>query len=151
MTAISFRSTTTLDGQGTRCRGLNHSDRGEIVLHDMCHARVAKREDGALFSLSVSYSSSVLEGYSCWNSRHVCDPAMVEMVAKEKAEKLASGEIVKGALVEVVKGRKVPKGTVGEVFWLGEDSFGKPRLGMRDAAGQIHWTAVANVVAMTTR
>lgn len=145
-------ATTKIEGRMARCGGLHHTDRGEIVLHDACHARVAKREDGRLFTLSVSYfRGGGSEGYACWSSRHVCDPAMVELVAKEKAEKLAGGELVKGATVKVVKGRKVPKGTVGVVFWMGESGYGKTRLGIRDAAGETHWVPDAgNVEVMAS-
>jgi hypothetical protein len=31
------------------------------------------------------------------------------------------------------------------VIWLGEDNWGKGRLGLRDAEGTVHWTASANV------
>lgn len=144
--ATSFRSTTTLEGRVVRCAGLHHSDRGEVVRHDLCNATVAKREDGRLFDIRISYSGGAMESFTCWNSRHACDPAMVEMVAKEKAAALAAGELVKGATVKVVKGRKVPVGTVGTVFWMGEGNYGKTRLGIRDAAGQTHWVPDAGNV-----
>ena len=57
--------------------------------------------------------------------------------------------------VKVVKGRKVPKGTVGEVFWLGSychSPYGDPwgiyttyRCGIRDDEGNVYWTSVDNV------
>lgn len=52
--------------------------------------------------------------------------------------------IRRGAIVEVWKGRKVAKGTVGEVFWIGDTQFGT-RIGLKDEAGDIHWTAASNV------
>jgi hypothetical protein len=60
--------------------------------------------------------------------------------------------------VRVVKGRKVPKGTEGEVFWLGSycnspygDSMGLYttfRCGIRDDDGNVHWTSVDNIEAV---
>lgn len=148
-TEISHKATTTIDGQHARCGGLNHRDSGEIVLHDRCHARVAKREDGNLYDVSVSYSgSSMAERYACWNSLHRCNPDMVALVAQERAAKISTGEIVKGATVKVVRGRKVAKGTTGIVIWTGTDSYGKARIGMKDAAGVTHWTAESNVEAV---
>lgn len=57
--------------------------------------------------------------------------------------------------VKVVKGRKVPIGTEGVVFWMGSycnspyrDPWGiytTYRCGIRDEAGDIHWTAVDNI------
>lgn len=53
------------------------------------------------------------------------------------------GEITKGATVEVYKGRKVPVGTVGQVFWVGAGNYGY-RVGLNDDAGTTHWTAMSN-------
>lgn len=49
-----------------------------------------------------------------------------------------------GALCRVVKGRKVPKGLVGECFWIGESAYGT-RVGLKDEHGTVHWTAASNV------
>lgn len=57
------------------------------------------------------------------------------------------GEIVKGQTVEVFKGRKVPKGTTGIVFWVSpdEDSYGVVKIGLKTEAGEPHFTNIANV------
>jgi len=49
-----------------------------------------------------------------------------------------------GKEVKVVRGRKVPKGTVGRVFWVGESKFGR-RVGLELASGAREFTAVCNV------
>ncbi len=54
------------------------------------------------------------------------------------------GCAVKGDTVVVVKGRKVPKGTTGVVIWQGIGQYGT-RVGVKDAAGVVHWTASSNV------
>ena len=36
----------------------------------------------------------------------------------------------KGRIVQVVRGRKVPLGTIGYVFWTGTDSYGTAKLGI---------------------
>ena len=55
----------------------------------------------------------------------------------------------KGDTVEVVRGRKVPIGTTGEVIWIGADKYDrtgrKQRLGVKDGDGEVHWTAESNV------
>ncbi len=56
----------------------------------------------------------------------------------------AATRVAKGKTVTVVKGRKVPKGTTGEVFWLGDGRYGT-RAGVKDAAGTVHWTAASNL------
>lgn len=71
--------------------------------------------------------------------------------AARRAERLAA-EIAqeastprKGKTLQVVKGRKVPVGTTGECIWVGDGQWGT-RVGIQDTAGNVHWTAVTNVV-----
>jgi hypothetical protein len=52
--------------------------------------------------------------------------------------------IARGATVTVVRGKKVPVGTSGVVFWTGDGPWG-PRVGFKTADGVTHWTAAANV------
>lgn len=57
--------------------------------------------------------------------------------------------------VRVVKGRKVPIGTVGVCFWMGQTDYSrygdpwgiytKTRIGIRTEAGDVYWTALDNV------
>lgn len=56
----------------------------------------------------------------------------------------------KGKTLKVVKGRKVPIGTVGECIWTGPDSYrpNHTRVGIKDAAGTVHWTSADNVVVV---
>jgi hypothetical protein len=44
----------------------------------------------------------------------------------------------------VVKGKKVPIGTSGTVIWAGFGKYG-PRVGIKTAAGEVHFTAASNV------
>lgn len=53
--------------------------------------------------------------------------------------------IEKGDTVRVVRGRKVPLGTTGVVFWLGDSEWGR-RCGFKSVRGETHWTALQNVV-----
>lgn len=51
----------------------------------------------------------------------------------------------KGSRVKVVKGRKVPIGTVGTVFWIGDNQWGEgKRLGIEGDDGETYWTAASN-------
>jgi len=82
---------------------------------------------------------------ACWSQGHECNPEHVESYAAFKAYRASEGEIVKGATVTVVKGRKVPHGTTGVVTWVGIDSYDKPRIGFRTADGESVFTATSNV------
>lgn len=58
----------------------------------------------------------------------------------------------KGDYVEVVKGRKVRKGTIGKVFWMGRDNYANLKVGIavtdrKDHRGfhvDVEWTALSN-------
>jgi hypothetical protein len=58
-------------------------------------------------------------------------------------------QIEKGSQVEIVRGRKVPLGTTGTVIWIGPDKYtrGAYRIGVKDADGEVHWTAESNARA----
>ena len=86
-----------------------------------------------------------------------CEAARAARRAAEEAAEAATPR--KGRVVKVVRGRKVPKGTVGTVIWYGagKDFGPKPRyrggwtttppmrVGVKDASGTVHWTAASNV------
>lgn len=61
----------------------------------------------------------------------------------EEEAKAACLAPTRGARVRVVKGRKVPKGTEGVVIWEGVGEYGT-RIGIKDDAGTVHWTAASN-------
>lgn len=55
-----------------------------------------------------------------------------------------AARLAKGKVVEVYRGRKVAPGTTGELFWMGEGTYGM-RVGLKDAQGTVHWTSADNV------
>lgn len=65
---------------------------------------------------------------------------------------ILDGKIVFGQTVEVFKGRKVPKGTVGEVFWVAPeaDGYGVVKVGFKTAEGVKHFTNIENVRAQVS-
>lgn len=88
---------------------------------------------------------------------HECSAAMIPLYAAVLAEReearaaaVAKGEIAKGQTVEVFKGRKVPVGTTGVIFWVADafDGAGITRVGFKTEAGEPHFTDVANVRAI---
>ena len=70
----------------------------------------------------------------------------------QKAREEAEARIPqRGRNVVVVKGRKVPKGTRGNVFWRGVDKYKSTqygtyyRIGIKDESGNTHWISEDNV------
>ena len=99
------------------------------------------------------------DGVGHWKQPHrhtaeqVADWANVLRFRAERlAQAIASGEVVKGQTVEVFKGRKVPKGTVGVVFWVApeEDGYGVVKVGFKTAEGVTHFTNIENVRAQVS-
>ena len=72
-------------------------------------------------------------------ARRVYREAEQEAMAEKELK-----EPKKGDRAVVVKGRKVPKGTTGVIIWDGSSQYG-PRVGIKDDAGKVHWTATSNV------
>ncbi len=60
-------------------------------------------------------------------------------------------KVAKGKTIKVVRGRKVPQGTIGECIWFGAGKSysyydrGSERVGLKDSSGTVHWTAASNV------
>lgn len=137
---IAFRSITRDVGVWANCHGINHSDTGEIVTHDRCGAEVVVRDDGRIFDV-IRVGTYAARKFQCWRGQHQCEAHHVAATAAARAADVASGNpAVKGANVEVFKGRKVPKGITGQVFWVGEDNYsGKPKIGIRTADGTAHF------------
>lgn len=139
---ISYRSVTRT-GTYANCRGVNHHDGGEIVVHDRCGDEVVKSEKtGKLHNVERSGFYQARK-FSCYHPTHECDPELAALRTAEREQAAADGEIVKGCTVEVFKGRKVPKGTTGKVFWLGDKGYGLT-VGLRTETGDAHFTAVGN-------
>jgi len=71
----------------------------------------------------------------------------VQVSAMNASERVASV----GKTVKVTKGRKVPKGVIGEVFWVGADKYAgnhygtQHRVGITTETGEKHFTAMSNV------
>jgi hypothetical protein len=85
----------------------------------------------------VDATPETLEKWASWKR-------LVELsrLARESAERLerariAANQPAKGKTMRVVKGRKVPKGTVGTVFFIRDGRVGLDVTGKRDARGYV--------------
>ena len=100
------------------------------------------------------------EGTASWKMPHYCQATPEEaaeyqaMLQREKdqqeerkSQAIANGEIVVGQTVKVYRGRKVPQGTIGIVFWIAEeeDRFGVQKIGIKDETGVKYFLAINNV------
>lgn len=89
---------------------------------------------------------------------HRCtpNPQWREQQALADAQRIADAQqakrIEKGVTVEVHKGRKVTKGTIGVVFWVADepDAYDVTKVGLQTADGQRHFININNVRCTTT-
>jgi hypothetical protein len=164
---IVQRAAWTARGGCARCGG-----RGWVVTFDTmdsmsgCYAEygacpepLCTEEFRKLTGMDPSYRSKYDERrHTADFSSYISTPEILEARAllKEVVEicniALAAAKVEKGRTVRVVKGRKVAKGTVGEVIWLGQGGFGQGsyragagRIGLKDSTGTVHWTSESNV------
>lgn len=77
-------------------------------------------------------------------AERAAEDAMLEAKRRANREAAEAKRIRKGDAVEVYKGRKVRVGTKGVCIWVGVGHYGE-RVGVKDAAGTAHWTAIDNV------
>jgi hypothetical protein len=123
---------------------------------------VSKKTDKTYLAVKATWMS---DAHSSSNGRtnqrtfypaHACEPdtehqaryaLAMQMLDADKSAKLDAGEVVVGAQVEVFKGRKVPKGTAGEVFWVAPqpDAYGVIKAGFKTAEGEKHFTNIENL------
>lgn len=133
-------------GCGT-CHGsgsyLVHVHSGNAMLDDgirTCDCAPEVRARGSLTDFEKANPALVS---ALWEAKGEAGDA-ARALAKAEAAVAAVG---KGDEVEVFKGRKVPVGTKGFVAWTGIDPYSHElvRVGVKDAAGTMHFTAVTNV------
>lgn len=116
-----------------------------------CDAMTGSDED---HTISVAYTSNRDESaYASWAEIDATPEVIARVKALETAQRARAARMAAriaewtptvGCRVEVIKGRKVPRGTVGDCFWIGHGTYG-PRVGIKDASGNVHWTAITNV------
>lgn len=111
---------------------------------------------------TIEFASTRGWSYPCYGSSPDATPevlAAYEAWEKDYAEKMrrereaAEAKLPKvGRTVRVVKGRKLPKGTTGRVFWYGADMYASrydvnpsPRIGIELETGEKVFTSGGNV------
>jgi hypothetical protein len=130
------------------CRGTHHEDDADAGHCGDCGALVARvKKPGKPKYLANTHHKGMALTYWCWDV-HKCDPEQRERYTALVDSRLASGVIMKGQHVEVVRGRKVPIGTVGTVMWMGTDAWDNEKVGLRvDGYDKLVYTAKKNVEA----
>ena len=79
----------------------------------------------------------IQEKYDAWK-----EVSRIKSLAAAEAKEAATPRKYK--TIRVVRGRKVPIGTVGVVFWVGSNRFGEA-VGFKDERGTAMFTSIKNV------
>lgn len=114
---------------------------------------------GSTYSINATLDATpeVLEAYSAWTAGRQRGEARARALAyyderqREEIE-ARNNPAVRGRYVRVSRGRKVPIGTEGLVFWIGQDNYGGTKIGIatstrEDSRGRfadVVWTAAKN-------
>lgn len=96
----------------------------------------SRRGIGDPFGSTVAYSTII---------RPLWEAYMTESTALKELEVRLTP--TKGKRVRVFKGRKVPVGFEGTLFWTGPSAYGV-RAGVKDDNGKVEWTYVANLMVV---
>lgn len=120
--------------------GYDDSDFYAVVWTDVGPVNVfyATTRAACYGSATVDATPEVMAAYKA----HLAEDAKKDAAVRAARE---AATPAKGKTLKVVKGRKVPKGTVGTCIWVGAGFRGAPRVGIKDATGTVHWTAASNV------
>jgi hypothetical protein len=91
---------------------------------------------------SVDATEEVIEEAARFNERNLLSAMRLRALGEAKLPKI-------GRNVVVVRGRKIPKGTKGRVFWFGPDRFSRGnRVGLETVEGERFFTSADNVEAV---
>jgi len=93
---------------------------GRIIVK--CESKSGKFYIGNIEIVSSQYADYSARGKAIYPA-HECDKSEITKYQAKVSKDLVEGAIVKGQKVVVVKGRKVAKGTEGEIFWLGYETW----------------------------
>lgn len=141
-----------------------HTERGVRIMSDVwadLYYVVVAEDNGEFRSLcygdseycdatvTVDAPAELVAEYEAFRARREAEKAERIRAEREAAAAARLEEIKRrvdrGKRVVVARGRKVPRGTEGEVFWIGPDKFGNgDRIGIRTEDGAVHWTAARN-------
>lgn len=102
------------------------------------------QEFGPIKQAEVDATPEAIAAYEAWLAAKEAARVAAEEARLEANAEGRIREVVRGCPVKVTRGRKIPKGTEGRVFWIGQKQFGV-RVGFETDDGDTHWTAITNV------
>jgi hypothetical protein len=115
-----------------------------------CESKSGKFYVANIVIVNSQYSDYTARGKAIYPA-HECDEREIVKYQEIIKSQLENGAIIKGQKVVVVKGRKVAKGTEGEIFWLGYETWNGEsilkRVGIVDESGEKFFVSSDYVVA----
>lgn len=116
---------------------------------DSCGTEVSKAISKSGNAYLASSARASIHG-GTFSPAHRCDlwqPTDASLGFQKRM--IEEGEIITGQTVQVVRGRKVPKGTIGTICWLGYNGWGLS-YGIKLADDSVVFTAATNCEVYVT-
>lgn len=101
-------------------------------------------EFGSSAEAEIDATPEVVAAHDAWLADEKARKAAEDEARFEAGAETRLRSVTTGCRAVVARGRKVPKGTEGRVFWIGQNAFGW-RAGMKTDAGETVWTALSNL------
>lgn len=79
---------------------------------------------------TVDATPETLAAASAWTQAQDAQRLREEQMLREETARVEASKPRMGRIVEVYKGRKIPHGTKGFVFWEGTDNYGNAKIGI---------------------
>ena len=92
----------------------------------------------------VDATPDVVAAHDAWIAARAAEKAAAAEAKREQEAENRIRRVERGCWAVVARGRKVPKGTQGRVFWIGHSTYGW-RAGLETEAGDTVWTALDNL------
>lgn len=105
---------------------------------------IGNSEFGSDGTATVDATPEVLAATAAWEAVKAAEKAAADKARRLEEVLLEAARVTRGKEVTVVRGRKVPKGSTGRVFWIGAGKWGT-RVGIEPATGERFFTAIGNV------
>lgn len=91
---------------------------------------------------SITTDPEILAAVAAYEARVACEASIRKVLEADASE---AQSVMKGKLVEVVRGTKVAKGTRGTVFWMEDGGYNKVGIRLSDKYEDVAWTYLKNI------
>ena len=126
----------------TYSQGTYHDDYYYAVVYELDESGSPTYDHVMYHTTAFAMNGGAVVDAPQWVVDHYREKLRKEREAE--AERKRKSDVYRGAQVQVVRGRKIPKGTTAQVFWMGSTRFGTS-VGLELPSGERVFTSKVNV------